>query len=336
MDKNWMKEKSYPLSAFARKEWFSAPDKSSFWLRAYKCFYVGEDESKERFRSAIRLIEYRLPVAITYVWTKEFELDRPRHSLSADKDGWTRVELSLEKIKMPSSLYVFLATPCSIDGAPSNFEKIHNAYRTVIGILQAYVGYNLLREKVFDREVLAHDGSTPFTEASKIEKLPQPGDGPFSLDIVWEGVAKTIDALKATNEDKRRCIELSLDYLSRGLEQDHGFVDHWTACEILCEGKRAPEMRRRLQKHYSLRERGDVDRLFGFKTLERWRHELFHRGIYPKFKPEVGRYMQMMFLDLLRHELNLGGPGYMQIFLRSPGYDLSELGIAKADEVIKE
>jgi putative endonuclease len=116
----------------------------------------------------------------------------------------------------------------------------------------------------------------------------------------------------------------------------HDFVDHWTACEILCEGKRAPEMRRRLQKHYSLRERGDVDRLFGFKTLERWRHELFHRGIYPKFKPEVGRYMQMMFLDLLRHELNLGGPGYMQIFLRSPGYDLSELGIAKADEVIKE
>lgn len=177
---------------------------------------------------------------------------------------------------------------------------------------------------------MAHDGSTPHGDRYTVMNIPQRGDGPFFTDFVWEGAKAAIDNLKAADEDTQRRVELALEYLSKGLEQDRGFVEYWTACEILCEGKRAPEMRKRLQKYYALPDRKDVDRILGLKTLEIWRHKLLHRGIYPKFKPDVERYMQLMFLDLLRSELNLEGPGFMLSFLQSPGCDLTELGVEGA------
>ncbi len=258
------------------------------------------------------------------------EFDKLRHTLTSTESGTTEVNIHNYKIKLPPSLYVFVATPCSIDGEKPDFEKILRTYNVITSLLRAYAGHNLLREKVFDRQVMAHDGSAPHGDRYTIMNLPQRGDGPFFMDFVWEEAKAAINALKAVDKDTQQRVELALEYLSKGLEQDRGFLEYWIACEILCKGKRAPEMRRRLQKYYMLPDRKDVDRIFGLKTLETWRHNLLHRGIYPKFKPDVARYMQMMFLDLLRSELNLEGPGFMLGFLRSPDYDLTELGVEGA------
>lgn len=318
------------LADFGRREWFSSVDDSSFWLQIYTCFNVTKDESAEKFKKTIRQFEYHLPVAITYGWMKELELGKLRHTLTSLENGALDLQIHDYKLKLPTSLYAFVATPCSIDGAKPNFEKIHKTYNVVTSLLRAYVGHNLLREKVFDRQVMARDGSTPHGERYTLMKFPQPGDGPFFMDFVWNGAKAAIDSLKVADKDTQRRVELALEYLSKGFAADRGFVEYWTACEILCEGKRAPEMRKRLQSYYGFPDRKDVDRILRLKTLEVWRHNLLHRGIYPDFKPQVERYLQMMFLDLLRSELGLEGPGYMLSFLHSPGYDLTDLGIERA------
>ncbi len=53
-----------------------------------------------------------------------------------------------------------------------------------------------------------------------------------------------------------------------------------------------------------------------------------HKGIRPLLSPDVERYIQLMFLDLLRYEIDLSHRGHISSIKRASGYNLSPLGLA--------
>jgi hypothetical protein len=55
---------------------------------------------------------------------------------------------------------------------------------------------------------------------------------------------------------------------------------------------------------------------------------MIHKGLTPVVSAPMERYLQLMFLDLLRYELNMDTKGYMAMMQQSKGYDLSPLRIA--------
>jgi hypothetical protein len=109
----------------------------------------------------------------------------------------------------------------------------------------------------------------------------------------------------------------------RGTE---AFFNYWTALEILCNGS-SQTIKTKVQKCYSLKSVGDVDSQTGMRMLARWRHDYFHKGKRPDFVGDEARYIQMLFLDLLRYELHLPSNGYVAAVQVAAGYNFSGLGL---------
>jgi hypothetical protein len=188
--------------------------------------------------------------------------------MHTDKNGALQIELQLDKEKLPESQCAFISTPCRANGDKPDFEKISRTHDVVAGVLRAGVGHNLLRYRVFNTEVCAHDGSVPYSDIGSITNIPQAGDGPFFMEFVWNDAKSIIQELRSAEVATKRRIELALEYFQNGIESDRGFLDIWTACEILCEGKRADEMKKRLQKFYGFPDRKYVESKLGFKTFD--------------------------------------------------------------------
>jgi hypothetical protein len=66
----------------------------------------------------------------------------------------------------------------------------------------------------------------------------------------------------------------------------------------------------------------------GFDKLTDWRQKYIHQGIVPALSADVERYIQLLFLDILRQELSLPPRFYMASIQKARGYDLSPLGLS--------
>ena len=182
-----------------------------------------------------------------------------------------------------------------------------------------------MSDVVFEGEVEA--GTNKFTAMSTPLRLAQATDGPFMARDLWRSIEEVAQALVAAPLERRQPIELALEFFEQGVRGDDSFFNYWTALEILCNGS-SQTIKTKIQKCYSLKSIGDVDRITGMRTLAKWRHDFFHKGKRPQFVGEEARYTQMLFLDLLRQELQLPFGGYLAAIQTTPGYNLSGLGLA--------
>jgi hypothetical protein len=70
-----------------------------------------------------------------------------------------------------------------------------------------------------------------------------------------------------------------------------------------------------------------VEQRTGFKVIAKWRHDYFHKGKIPDLSADVERYIQLLYLDLLRHEVHLPLGGHVAGIQNASGYDLRPLGL---------
>jgi len=108
--------------------------------------------------------------------------------------------------------------------------------------------------------------------------------------------------------------------LNRGCE-DSDFINYWTALEVLCGP--AGKIRAALWKAYGFGRQHDVDDQLQFKVVRGWRHDLVHQGTVIGLSAEAERYLQYLFLDLIRHVLGLDHIGYAKILLDDLDLDLT-------------
>lgn len=72
---------------------------------------------------------------------------------------------------------------------------------------------------------------------------------------------------------------------------------------------------------------GGQERSTGFKKIITWRNNFFHHGIKPIITSDVERYIQLLYLDVLRFELNLVAKRHLLTAINSKDFDLSTIGL---------
>ena len=138
----------------------------------------------------------------------------------------------------------------------------------------------------------------------------QSSNGPNMSPENWlhfEETSARIDDVEDT--EKKARIRRSLEFYQSGKAShdtalSEKFFFYWTAIQILCEGGGTMQTNRQLQSIYGFSKK-QVEADLLWKGIVDLRNRFFHAGIKIELYKDAERYLQLLFLDLLRHELGL-------------------------------
>ncbi len=158
-----------------------------------------------------------------------------------------------------------------------------------------------------------------------IVKLPQPFDGPFLNNDNFGELQEILDALQDQSLQISNRICLALELFEHGAQETSNskFFYYWSAIEVLCDTHRTARILGKLANAYAA-TRGHVQNELGFDLVKLMRTDLFHRGISHDVPQDVERYIQAMFIDLLRLELSLACRRQMEYQIRE-GFSIDRL-----------
>jgi hypothetical protein len=312
------------LKDLAPSKWFKNKMESSFWLRIYTCLYIPHKDFSQKAMDATAGIPFDDQVYFGFYVMNGLKIPENMHSMYASEDGIVKIELLPKNVELRNSTYVLVFTPKKIDGEPIAESTVRRKLDIVTTILRTHTGINFMREVVYEGEVDA--GIDRFSFMSKAIKLPQPAEGPHVSKINWLQSKEIFEILETKQKEIRDRVKLSLEYFGRALDEIDSFFLYWTALEILCKGT-SQAIKSRLQKALGLKSLQEVEAI-GFGKIASWRHDFFHKGIRPVLSADVERFIQLVFLDLLRYELNLQPALHTISLIQASGYDLSPIGLS--------
>lgn len=230
--------------------------------------------------------------------------------------------------KLAGGPHLFLATPFEVDGKPGVEPEARRVLNLAVSLLCLHTGVNLLRHCVFEgRVVAAEEGAV--TVPDRWLRAPMGAEGPFLGSQNGVDIAEISERLAQMRQPKRRRVELALDLLGKATRGEETFFDYWLALEVVCDGKKG-KIANRLGATYGTNSH-KAAYLTGLSTLGRWRDNYVHKGIRPPVTATIERYLQLLFLDLLRHEIDLPPRCHAGAMLNSPGHSLAEIGLAAED-----
>jgi hypothetical protein len=226
---------------------------------------------------------------------------------------------------------VSISMPFVVDGKQIGPGEVTKALSVIPSMMVAHLGKNTLRDIIFDGSIAAHDGS--FNKVGTVTNIPKPSEGPNLLEPFWQAFQDTVHAIDACKPGERERIELAIELFERGIEEyskdtriSEAFLFYWIAIEILCEGG-GSKVEIALKNYYHLKDRMEVQTALGTKAIREWRNKMVHEGKRPSVTPDVERFMQLLFTDLLRFKLGLKPIGLALGFSNSRGVDLSPIGL---------
>lgn len=312
------------LSEFAEDEWFADRSKSTYWLRIYTSLGLTHKDFFPAIKDVYERIDRDPPVRMYFGQIDGLEVPIFRINMYVNEDGITAININSDNHKIDKSNHVWFATPYKIDGDPGNHVETNRYLNRIESLIVLHMGQNFLRDIVFDGEVNAYDGN--FSVASQAIKMPQMPEGPFLHKQNWQDIEEIETSLSSAPIEIRNRLQLSLEFFERGVREDDGFFEYWTALEILCNGK-AQTIRSKIQKCYKLKHVKEAEERSGFKSIAKWRHDFVHKGDRPNVSSDVERYIQLLYLDLLRQELKLQPRHHMAGLQQAVGYDLSPINL---------
>jgi hypothetical protein len=319
------------LHHLCMKNWFTDATTSSLWVRIYTALFMPRDhftEVTQQFSQSLfsggPFLAPNDRIMIGFGTARDVKVPFAVHDMFADETGRLNLKFNVQDKVLVDTTYIFLSTPYRIDGTRRDEPQVRAFLDQVSGLIAIHTGLNFMREIVFDGEVAAADGR--FSVPGKGIKMPQFAEGPFLNQAIGTAIGEIASTVAAADTDKQNRLLLALRLMDTGMRQLHGFLEYWTAFEVVCAGG-SNKIKSVLSTIYGIRNHNEVARQTRFDILSRWRHEYIHKGIKPPLTASVERYIQLMFLDLLRHELGLPPNRYISAIQRAEHYDLSPLGL---------
>lgn len=320
------------LRRLAPSDWFDQPEKSSFWLQIYACVLVPHDSFEQSVRAMFEVDDKgsfalrpgsRLAFASGRADGIKVPFTVPETTTAPS--GQLKVLWKVDSKPLPDMPFVFLATPFKINGIDGDEAEAKSLLEEVRALVSLHAGQNLMRHIVFEGEVEA--GRDQIHVPGEAVKMPQLVEGPFLAEQNGKDIFEISAALRALpEEDRRRRLLLSLQLVDHAMRSHFGFLDYWTALEVVCDGQ-SNNIKAALAKIYGIKSHNEAATATGLDVLAQWRHDYVHRGIKPVVSADVERYMQLLFLDLLRHQLGLPLRAHLAAIQGAEGYNLSPLGI---------
>lgn len=223
---------------------------------------------------------------------------------------------------LPDTDYVLISTP--IRGTGDNaYEHASFVMDGFVGMLRLAGGNNLLRELV--REAAVEVSSGNMKTATKIVPVPTEIEGPFATAERWQQQKELIDAIADAEESERRRITLATQLVERAFSSQGAlkFFSYWVALEVAADTHSSGKIISLLAEAYE-QSRAYVQNDLGFQHLWETRTAVFHRGEYYEAPSDVERYIQCLFLDVVRAKLGLDCKGYMAGVVQA-GFDVTRL-----------
>lgn len=148
-------------------------------------------------------------------------------------------------------------------------------------------------------------------------------DGPFDSPLMGQNISETFSALFCfDNSDHDRAI-FALELFNQANESIKDSLrvrifHYWSAIETLCDSNNESVLLSHLFDGKSDKTALENRKLFGdARTL---RHNVIHKGHAPFSDPYIlERYLQVVFLDMLRNVLKLPYAGYIEQFANRHG-----------------
>jgi hypothetical protein len=306
-------------------DWFANKEESTIFVRIYSSLGIPFDQFSNAFASIVSGSRAKGKVVF---WPAVFGgLKYPDHKLfmCADKKGGPLLKVDVKTHEIPESSYVLFLTPKKVDGTDVIESEVASRLNICVGNLRAHFGLNLFRDLVLEAEFKA--GENAFAAPSPPIRIPKPCEGPLLNTASWVQSVEISSILKEQGTDKIKRLKLAIEFLNEAMNRKDDFFHYWVALEIVCNGS-AQSIRQKLKTCLKLKSLKDLEGI-GFDRICTWRHDFFHNGIRPFLTSEVGTYIQKIFLDLLRQELNLEPKYYTLLLFGDPGVDLASLGISK-------
>jgi hypothetical protein len=321
-DKN--EQKHGQLKDLIPSKWFANRMESSCWLRIYTCLYVPHKDFSQRAFEATSGVPFHESVYFGFYVMNGLSIPDNEYQMYASEDGVLRLDIKQRNLTLKNANYVLVFTPKKIDGKELEEKDIRQKLDVVTSILRTHTGLNFMRSIVYEGEVEA--GIDRFSSASRAIKLPQAVEGPYITSNNWLQSKEIFDQINLKPKEKRDRIYLSLQYYCQALDSMDSFFLYWTALEILCQGK-SQTIKNRLRIALGFKTLQQVEAI-GFGRIATWRHNFFHKGIRPILSSDVERYLQLVYLDLLRSDLGLLPAMHTINLTTTDGYDLSPIGLA--------
>ncbi len=310
------------IQNLADKKWFEKNPDSSVWVRIYtslglphKNFF--EELSKIKFGGGlsgeIRLAHghienMEIPSIITF----------PFHAL---EDGSITISMDLsKKITLPKTNYIFFVTPLSKE------HEVKTAFDEIACLIKLHFGHNFIRDVIYEGSVKTDGQMSHFSE---VFKTPSPKEGPFIHSENWLDTAEIRNAIEGEKNQKiKERLKLSLKYFNKAMQED-SFGSYCIAMDLFCGTKSLRAMSSKIQKCYGFRSQQEAEKETGFKQIIEWRTKFIHHGIEPIITADVERYLQLLYLDVLRFELKLENKNHSLAARINPHFDLSSIGVTK-------
>ena len=202
-----------------------------------------------------------------------------------------------------------LATPRKIDGIDLNEAETLARLNRMEALLSAYFGSNTVYRKVFEAVFEAKTGGN-YSITSDVFATIQQCDGPIMAADNWVYFEETVEQLEVLSDsDKKSRLRRALEFFHSGKSAvdtavDEKFFFYWTSLQILCEGKGTMATNRKLQTIYNF-SKDEVEEKLLWKDIVSARNDFHHTGKKIHLHKDAERYLQLLFLDLLRNELDL-------------------------------
>jgi hypothetical protein len=226
---------------------------------------------------------------------------------------------------LPEADYVLISTPI-VGRDASAYESASSRMDEFVGMLRLIGGNNLLRELVRDGavEIVVSPGN--MSTLSKVVPVPQDCEGPFATAGTWEAFSEVVDALERATNSERARIMLAMQLIEKAFlsQSTLKFFNYWVALEVAAGGDKTEKIIPLLSKAYGKEKNGYVQNDLGYTQLKDTRNAVFHNGEHYEMRPEVERYFQCLFLDVVRARLGLLCKRYMSTAIEC-GFDVRQL-----------
>lgn len=316
-------QKRMQVRELAPSRWFKNPMESTFVMRVYSCLGIPFENINESFQKATQGIRFDDKIFFGLFVFGGLKYPGGKPFICFDETGILKIIMDFQKVELPNSSYAVVLTPKKVDGVEPIPHEVKTRLDTFAGVFRAHTGLNFMRDLVFEGEFWA--GEEKFTTLSEALRLPKPTEGPHFNHDNWIQSKSIFDALKGQPIEVRKRLELAIEFFNRALDDDDSFFNYWTAFEIACNGS-AQAIRHKIKTALDLPSLEEVDQC-GFREIARWRHQFFHKGLRPTLTAETDRFLQLLFIDILRQELGIAPIKHTLAMIRNGGYDLSPLGV---------
>lgn len=303
------------------ENWFKEGEQGLVYLRYYSMpfeptddFYIpGLDGETVEFSGA----PFRIIVA--HISEQKYISNIPWLITSDSRKPKITVE-SISRM-LPSSVYILVSTP--IYAEEDTYENASIRMDGFAGMLRIIGGNNLLSQ--FVREGTVDVSSGDIKTLTEAVFLPTRIEGPFATEETWQQLKEVTNAITSKGGSDGNRITLATQLIERAFTSKDSlkFFSYWVALEVAADTHSHGKIITLLSKAYK-QKKAYIQNNLGFQYLWETRQTVFHKGETYTVPPDIERYFQNLFLDVVRKKLGLKCKRNMATMVED-GFDVNRL-----------